>query len=298
MLRQCAVVVSAMRQLQPFMSHIGKEVCSTRFGRLIATNSQRDDRIVDFEECLGYSFQNPTLLQEALTHTANERLEFLGDSVLGLCAAELVFETHKDGDEGDLTHAKKVITNNQYLASLAKNLELDRYLNINPKEYINLCEKGKETALADAMEATFGAIFLDGGYPAVAVALRRAFTDHPPSETTIVPGVTSTSPSSWKLKLFRKFDHVFTRAVSFNYELLSVEGPAHNNIFTMKLRVIVNGTVVAIGDGKGSTKKKAKESAAFGILEQLESMSVQDAYDTAVAATTAKLDPTKKLNDD
>ena len=125
------------------------------------------------EEKLQYSFQNRELLSEALNHSSyanehkgglgsNERLEFLGDSVLGFVAAEFLFKLHGDLPEGDLTRMRAGLVCEQSLYEVAKELEIGRYLKLGRGEEAG-GGRQRQSILADAMEAVFAAVYLDGG---------------------------------------------------------------------------------------------------------------------------------------
>lgn len=146
--------------------------------------SPKPDRAL-LENALGYHFVDRSLLDTALRHSSwahernvesNERLEFLGDAVLGLVAAELLYESHADWSEGDLTRARHQMVQGGVLSELARNLGVGAQLDLGSTE-----QRGegaaKASILEDAMEAILGAMYLDGGIVPIEEWVRRVFTD-------------------------------------------------------------------------------------------------------------------------
>lgn len=140
----------------------------------------------ELERELGHAFADPALLETALTHsshaneqdldTDNERLEFLGDSVIGMVAAQLLYRAHPDWREGELTRALHQLVDRRGLADLARRLDLGAYLRLGRTEQRSEGH-AKDTILADAMEAVLGALYLDGGIEPVERFARRVFAD-------------------------------------------------------------------------------------------------------------------------
>ncbi len=137
-----------------------------------------------FESVLGCSFQDRELLDRALTHASfaqendgdrgNERLEFLGDAVIDLVIARLLYDDHPDWNEGDLTRARAALVNRGALAECARRIDLGRHLRLGRTERLSAGE-GKDRILADGFEALLGALYLDGGVEAVELVVRRLF---------------------------------------------------------------------------------------------------------------------------
>ena len=137
-----------------------------------------------FERALGCSFQDRELLDRALTHASfaqendgdrgNERLEFLGDAVIDLVIARLLYDDHPDWNEGDLTRARAALVNRGALAECARRIDLGRQLRLGRTERLSAGE-GKDRILADGFEAVLGALYLDGGVDAVELVARRLF---------------------------------------------------------------------------------------------------------------------------
>ena len=136
-------------------------------------------RIASFESRLGYRFRGAALLQQALTHRSygtphNERLEFLGDGVLGCIIAEELYARFPEIPEGALTRLRASLVREEALAQLAKELGLAEVVRVGDAE-LTVGRGARPSILADALEAVFGAIFLDGGYDAARGAILRAY---------------------------------------------------------------------------------------------------------------------------
>lgn len=134
-----------------------------------------EDNLVTLEESLGYHFQNERLLILAITHTTfayeaqqeslsdNQRLEFLGDSILGMAVAEHLYEKYPDFSEGELTRRRALLVNKNYLAQKAKEVNLGQYLFLGKGEE-KIGGRSNFTNLSGVLEAIIGAIYLDGGF--------------------------------------------------------------------------------------------------------------------------------------
>lgn len=149
----------------------------------------------DLEEALGYRFRDRSLLEHALQHSSyahdlpgaksNERLEFLGDSVLGLVVAHSLFRAKPEWDEGQLTRAMHALVEGRSLAELARELEVGPALRLGRTEELSRGEQ-KKSILADAMEAIIGALYLDGGLEVVRSFIDRVFADSLASDSPAV----------------------------------------------------------------------------------------------------------------
>ena len=135
------------------------------------------DNLKNLEKKISYKFKNKNLLKNAMTHKTyafeatdplefNERLEFLGDSILGFIAAEKLYDTNKYFSEGELTRRRSIFVNNKYLAKKAKEIEIGKYLNLGKGETMQNGAKNP-TNLANALEALIGAIYLDSNLKTV-----------------------------------------------------------------------------------------------------------------------------------
>ncbi len=221
----------------------------------------------ELEAKLEYRFHNRALLLTALSHSSfanenksagfmsNERLEFLGDSVLGQVVSSHLYLSYPKMPEGQMTRLRAELVCEQSLFEVAKQLELGRYIRLGRgEEHTGGRERG--SILADAVEALIAAMYLDGG-----MAVAKSFIDR-----YILSNLSSmeTHPmSDYKTALQeyvqRKSGQILT------YELLSESGPDHKKSFTMQ--VSLNGR--PIGSGSGHTKKEAEQYAAKNGLEEI-----------------------------
>lgn len=217
------------------------------------------------EKSLQYTFQNRELLREALNHSSyanehrgsgvnsNERLEFLGDSVLGFVTAEFLFKTYGKLPEGDLTRMRAALVCEQSLYEVARLLELGRYLKLGRGEEAG-GGRERQSILADAVEAVFAAVYLDGGIEKVRGLICRVLLSRAPAaeerrdyKTTLQEIVQ------------RKSGQVLT------YHMVEESGPDHNKTFLFEVRL--NGE--AVGQGRGHSKKEAEQDAARDALDKL-----------------------------
>lgn len=214
--------------------------------------------MTDLEERIGYEFKNPALLKEALTHSSfvngknhhsNERLEFLGDSVLSVVVSKYLFENLTDKPEGQLTRLRASIVCEHALFPFAEKIKLGDEILLGKGEE-NTGGRHRRSILADAFEALIAAIYLDGGLEA---ARRFIIPFIPPIE----------SLRSGKL-LIGDYKTILQEIIQQNpeekvvYELADESGAAHNRIFTSN--VLLNGQI--IGTGVGPSKKEAEQNAA------------------------------------
>ncbi|MBI5867404.1 MAG: ribonuclease III [candidate division Zixibacteria bacterium] len=215
---------------------------------------------------LGYRFQNPGLLQEALTHRsyANsvnmtptyERLEFLGDSVLGLLVARYLFEQHPQFTEGDLTKAKAALVNLKTLGSVARRENLGRYILLSPEEE-RAGGRRRSSILSDVLEAVIGAVYLDGGIDAATALIDRVLIrNFDASDSKLL----NANFKGDLLELLQGEGQGLPR-----YEVVNETGPDHEKVFTVA--VYANGREV--GRGMGPNKKDAEQKAAREALTVL-----------------------------
>ncbi|MEF2699925.1 MAG: ribonuclease III [Oscillospiraceae bacterium] len=219
------------------------------------------------EARIGYTFHDRRLLQNALMHssyanenrargcTSNERLEFLGDSVLGMVTAMRLYRLYPDMPEGKLSRLRAELVCEQSLHAVALELGLGSYIRLGHGEARN---GGRErpSILADAVEAIIAAIYLDGGLESA----HRFILDH------ILTGLAEGQMhhvADYKTDLQERVQRKPGQALE--YTLLSESGPDHNKSFTMN--VLLNGS--EIGRGTGRTKKEAEQSAAKSALERM-----------------------------
>ena len=222
----------------------------------------------ELEKKLNYTFRNPALLSEALSHSSyanehrsahlnsNERLEFLGDSVLGFVTAEFLFAAHPDLPEGDLTRIRAALVCEQSLYEVARKLELGKYLKLGRGEEAG---GGRErtSILADATEAVFAAVYLDGGIGAASQLIHRVLLDAEREE------VVEERRRDYKTALQELVQRTPGRTIT--YRLVEETGPDHCRVFVME--VSVDGQVS--GRGEGRSKKEAEQAAAKTALKLL-----------------------------
>ena len=222
--------------------------------------------IKDLETAIGYRFSNITLLQNALTHSSyanerwhdglrsNERLEFLGDSVLGMVVAEYLYQNFPDRPEGELTRMRADMVCEASLAEVAAKLDLGKHLLLGHGE-----EQGggrtRASTLADAVESIIAAGFLDGGMAAAEGIIRRFVLCNVPTGKLH----NTDYKTSLQEQVQQKKNQVLT------YTLVGESGPDHDKQFFVE--VALNGQV--IGKGSGSSKKRAEQDAARVAIESL-----------------------------
>ena len=218
------------------------------------------------EKSLGYQFHNPALLEEALRHSSyanehrgdnvfsNERLEFLGDSVLGFVTAEYLFAKHPTAPEGELTRIRALLVCEDSLHEVAQRLKLGEYLKLGHGEE-SCGGRTRPSILADATEAVFAAVYLDGGIRAASELIHRVLLDKEREETA------EAKRRDYKTKLQELVQRTPNQVLT--YRLIGEQGPDHDKVFSFA--VLLNDTVV--GTGEGRSKKEAEQMAAKDALE-------------------------------
>lgn len=218
------------------------------------------------EEKIRYSFKNKEFLNTALTHksclvkengiTNNERLEFLGDSILGFCVAEYLYNHYHNLSEGELTKVRSLVVCEKALYKVAKSIGLGEYIKLGRgEEHTN--GRNRPSILSDAMEALFAAIYLDSDIDTVRNVIITLL------ENSIKEAVIAREYRDFKtlLQEFTQKDG----GSSPVYKLINEEGPDHNKLFTVE--VYVDGKSVAQGHGK--SKKEAEKHAAKQAMDIL-----------------------------
>lgn len=208
-----------------------------------------------------HSFRNPDLASLALTHRSagrpnNERLEFLGDALLGATVAELLFEAHPKASEGELSRLRAQLVNGQALAVIARELELGDVLKLGPGE---LKSGGfrRDSILADAFEALVAAVYLDDGYDACRQVVRRLFT----------PLVAEIKRSSKDAKT-RLQEWLQGRGMALPaYELTGSYGEDHAKVFDVSCSIDEPEPIRV--EGRGGSRRAAEQDAAEAILRRL-----------------------------
>ena len=216
------------------------------------------------EAKLGYSFQNRALLENALTHSSyanenhslggsNERLEFLGDSVLGMVTADFLYKEHPDLPEGDLTRTRAALVCEESLVEVADLLDLGRYLRLGRGE-----ESGggrtRPSIRADAVEAVLAAVYLDGGLGEARKIIQRFILDKESEKS---------ASRDYKTALQELVQRESGQVLS--YRLVGESGPDHAKTFSVE--VTLNGK--SIGRGTGRSKKEAEQMSAKAAIARL-----------------------------
>ena len=218
------------------------------------------------EAKIGYTFRDRTLLENALTHSSyanehrdqgmssNERLEFLGDSILGLVVADHLYRTRKDLPEGDLTRIRAALVCEASLVEVAKALELGEYLRLGKGE-AGGGGRHRPSILADAVEAMLAAVYLDGGIGQTRKLIHTLILDQEQERI----GAGRDFKTALQELVQRESGQVL------RYRLTGEDGPDHNKRFF----VAVDLNDVPIGDGTGRSKKEAEQMAAKAAIEAL-----------------------------
>jgi ribonuclease III len=221
-----------------------------------------DDLLTWVEQSFGYVFATPALCDAALTHRSagsdhNERLEFLGDSILNCCVARMLYDAHPRADEGALSRLRATLVSGETLAQIAGELKLGEHLRLGSGE-LKTGGFRRASILADALEALLGAIFLDSGFDATAAVVAR-----------IVGPRLSGLPAADALKdpKTRLQESLQARGIALPvYTLTAVTGDPHVQSFTVSCEVPVLG-VSAVGEG--GSRRRAEQLAAAKLLALL-----------------------------
>lgn len=229
----------------------------------ITTNHIAPEILIDCQEQINYKFNDLKLLAKALTHTSrrsdfnfsNERLEFLGDAVLGMVISEYLFKTFPDYHEGDLTKIKSVVVSQPTLAKIGHSLNLEEFLIVG-KGLVNRMSFPK-SLLANAFEAVVGAIYLDGGLEVVS----RFINDKLSREIEIVCNNEHKKNYKSMLQQCCQKEYGFTPI----YKVLQQHGPDHVKVF--QIAVVINNAEYGVGWGK--SKKEAAQIAAYHTLKSI-----------------------------
>lgn len=217
---------------------------------------ERDEKLAALQEALGYRFSDLSLLEEATTHSScelafsNERLEFLGDAVVGLLIGTMLYEAFPEDAEGVLTKKRSVMVRTESLARVANRLHLGECLQLGNGEDL-AGGRMKRHILEDALEAVLGAVYLDGGFMAAKETGELLF--RPVLENLSVPDA---ELLDFKSALQEKVQAIARAQIQ--YETTRTVGPPHKPVFTVEL--LVNGK--RVGEGEGRSKKEAAQRAA------------------------------------
>lgn len=214
------------------------------------------------ERLLGHRFQRGELLDQALTHRSagglnNERLEFLGDALIGFVVAEALVGRLPNADEGTLSRMRAALVKRESLAELARGLALGDYLRLGAGE-LRTGGYNRDSILADALEAVLGAVYLDGGFEAagaVALGLLRG----PLAQVSAAP--VGKDPKTRLQELLQA-----RRQPIPEYQVVSIGGSQHDQTFRVSCLVRDQGILT---EGEGSSRRRAEQAAAEAMLARL-----------------------------
>jgi ribonuclease-3 len=216
-----------------------------------------------FQTILDYHFKQPDLLEQALTHRSysrnknNERLEFLGDSVLNLVISQYIYEREPGADEGDLSRIRSSLVNEEALARVARDLGLGDFIYLGGGE---LKSGGfrRASILSDTLEAIIGAIYLDSGFDKArdtVLVLYRNYLRNLPDTDTLKDAKTQLQ------------EYLHSKQLDLpEYKVIKTTGKSHDQVFTVSCRVT---SLQVQSNGTGSSRKKAEQNAAKKMLDQL-----------------------------
>lgn len=218
--------------------------------------------LLEFEKIIKYEFKDKELLQIALTHSSfanehkaflyNERLEFLGDSVLGLVVSDYIFNIKKNLPEGKLTKIRATVVCEESLSNIAKQINIGQYLFLGKGEKTS-GGRHRVSILADAIEALIAAIYIDGGYDSAKEFILFYLRD-------VIKNTVDGN-------IFRDYKTILQEIIQSKnetvvYKLVDEKGPDHDKEFEMQVKI---GTDI-LGEGKGRNKKEAEKDAAKDAL--------------------------------
>jgi ribonuclease-3 len=245
--------------------------------------------LAELEAALGHKFTQRELLVRALTHRSlanelahlagtealpeagsNERLEFLGDAVLGLTAAEALYQAHPEWHEGELTRVRSQLVSREHMAEVAVAIELSPHLRLSRGEERSGL-RTKATVLSNTIEAVIGAMFLDGGLEPVRVFVRERVIGEA-AEQLARELLSGAALGNFKSALQEYLQS--TRLGTPEYKVKNESGPDHRKRFVVEVRLKAEDgrPVQPLAGGKGSTKKLAEQDAAHRALDLLRSL--------------------------
>lgn len=211
---------------------------------------------------IGYDFDEIGLLERALSHRSigannNERLEFLGDAILGFEVADQLYRRVDDADEGQLSRMRAYLVKRETLAEIARNLELGDLLHLGSGE-LRSGGQTRDSILADAVEAIIAAVYLDGGIDEARALVRRLLGDRLREPA---PEIRRKDPKTRLQEYMQSLGQPLPR-----YEITAVEGEPHDQTF----HVVCATGLVEDTQGRGNSRRKAEQAAARAMLTRLE----------------------------
>jgi len=216
-----------------------------------------------FQTILDYHFKQSDLLEQALTHRSysrnknNERLEFLGDSVLNLVISQYIYEREPGADEGDLSRIRSSLVNEEALARVARDIGLGDFIYLGGGE---LKSGGfrRSSILSDTLEAIIGAIYLDSGFDKARDTILFLYRNY----LRTLPDTDTLKDAKTQLQ-----EYLQSKQLELpEYTVIKTTGKSHNQVFTVSCRVT---SLKVQSSGTGSSRKKAEQNAAKKMLDQL-----------------------------
>jgi ribonuclease-3 len=218
------------------------------------------DNIKEFEKIIGIEFDNRDLLIQALTHKSyaiehgipewNERLEFLGDSILSAVMADYLYHKHDEAAEGTLSRIKSQLVSGRILAYMAKRINIGKYVLLSAGEDTT-GGRTRESILSDTYESVIGAIYLDQGF----IPAKQFIIKNLPKRGILID-------ADYKSKLQEMIQKKYKTLPV--YTIVNVSGPEHEKIFKVEARI----KRTLLGKGEGKSKKEAEQQAAKQALEK------------------------------
>jgi ribonuclease III len=249
----------------------------TRLRTIVGAQPEQTLAEIDFknlERALSYSIRDHNLFQQALSHrsyiqittnpagSSNERLEFLGDSVLNLVVGEYLYRHEPLAQEGALTKNRSRLVNRKALSILANELHLDEFILISPQT-TQISTRGMETILSDAFEAIIGALYLDGGFEQARAFIERCL------KNAVERGMLTFTDENFKSQLLEQ-----SQACGLGiprYVTVKEAGPDHDRTFTVEVFIGSQSYGVGVGKNKKDAEQDAAAHALPFITEQKES---------------------------
>jgi ribonuclease III len=227
------------------------------------THDDDTEALADCEDVIGYRFRNPTLLREALTHASganhrlvsNERMEFLGDAILGAIVCDMLYRRFPDYLEGELTRIKSIVVSRRTCAKISEAMEIDEFLLIGKGMGVHV--QTPSSMMADVFESLIGAIYLDGGMEAARAFIVRHIG---PEIDAVAEGQAGVNHKSHLQQVAQR---QFGETPS--YQLLDEKGPDHSKCFKIAARIGSR----CFAPAWGRNKKDAEQHAALNALCQI-----------------------------
>ncbi len=215
------------------------------------------------QNALGYHFNDIELLNQAITHRSasvknNERMEFLGDAILGFQVAEFLFKKEEKVDEGQLSRMRSYLVRKDSLADIGRKLELSDVIILGQGE-LKSGGQNRDSIIADTVEAIIGAVYLDGGLDAAGTLIKKLLMEKLSNPNLILQ---QKDPKTKLQELLQK------KGLELPiYEVIKIEGESHQQEFYVKCKV---SSINWDSEGKGDSRRKAEQKAAHSFIKYLE----------------------------